>query len=152
MLFNLSTGESDLFRDLEQFRNEVNRLFNSAAERYAPGSGTAQGGTFPVNLYASEEELVLTAEMPGVAPEDVNLTLEQNLLTLSFKRELPAESKDMAYHRRERASGTFSRSIELPVRIDAERVQARADNGVLQVQLPRLAEDKPRKISIRAQS
>lgn len=152
MLFNIAPGESELFRDLEQFRNEVNRLFSSAAERYGPGPASAQGGSFPVNLYASDEELVLTAEMPGVTPEDVSLTLEQNLLTLSFKRELPAASADVAYHRRERAAGTFSRSIELPVRVDGERVQARADNGVLQVQLPRLAEDKPRKISIHAHS
>ena len=148
MLFNVPTVEPNLFRDLEQFRNEVNRIFTNAYDRYAP-SAAAQG-SFPINLYVGDEELVLTAEMPGVAPQAMELTVEDGVLTLSFERKPDELSQGTAYHRRERAYGRFSRSLELPVRVDADKVEARADNGVLQVRLPRLAEDKPRKITIKA--
>lgn len=147
--FNAPNGEADLFRDLEQFRNEVNRIFSTAYDRRESPYRTGEVG-FPVNLYASDDELVLTAELPGVVPEDVALTVEDDVLTIAFERKPEDEGEGISYHRRERAHGRFSRVLELPMRVHADKVEARVDNGVLQVRLPRLPEDKPRKIAINA--
>ncbi len=148
MVFNFPNGEADLFRNLESFRDELNRAFS---ESFGPaGAPAAAAGVFPVNVYGNDDELVLTAEMPGVDPGSVELSVEDNLLTVSFARpELP-DSQGASYHRRERAYGRFQRTVELPMRVDADKAEAHAENGVLQVRLPRLDADKPRRISIRA--
>lgn len=88
--------------------------------------------------------------MPGVSREDVNLNLQEDVLTLAGRREPKPGQENFNWQRRERAYGTFSRAVQLPFRVDPEKVQARFNNGVLEIELQRLEADRPRRIEIRA--
>ncbi|MCI0395314.1 MAG: Hsp20/alpha crystallin family protein [Chloroflexi bacterium] len=124
---------------MRRLQNEVDQVLDRGAAVRA----------FPlINLYAGDEGVIATAEIPGVSPENLNITVEGDLLTLSGSR--PVEEGDsLTYHRRERVVGEFSRTVQLPFRVNAEKVEANFRNGVLHITLPRLEEDKPRKISVK---
>jgi HSP20 family protein len=115
--------------------------------------GTAFQGTRgvypPVNLFETEEGFVLTAELPGVAPESVDVSIEGSTVTLSGERKIEyAASEGTAVHRRERQSGTFRRGFELPTEIDIDAANASHKNGVLTLNLPKSPSSKPRQITI----
>jgi HSP20 family protein len=93
--------------------------------------------------------VVVTAELPGVTREDVTISLQEDVLTLEGKREPKVQENNVNWQRRERAYGTFSRTVQLPFRVDADQVQARFDNGILEIELQRLEADRPKKIEIR---
>ena len=93
---------------------------------------------------------MLTIELPGVDPEDLDISIVSDSLTLSGERPLEQDG-DVKYHRRERWHGSFSRTMQMPFRVDSENVEANFRNGVLEVLLPRAEEDKPRRISVAAQ-
>ncbi len=133
----------DPFLELRRMQSEMNRVFSgfiSAAAREFP----------PVNIWLGENSVVVTAELPGMKREDVNISLQDEVLTLEGKREPQVQHQDVKWHRRERAYGTFARTIQLPFRVDPEKVQARYSNGVLEIELERLEADRPKKIQIRA--
>lgn len=92
--------------------------------------------------------MIVTAEIPGVLLESLELTVHQNTLTIKGNREPKVKAGDVNFHRRERTFGPFARSIVLPFAVDSERVQAATENGILKVHLPRPEADKPRKITI----
>jgi HSP20 family protein len=94
--------------------------------------------------------VVVTAELPGVTRDDVNISLEEDVLTIAGKREPKAQEQNVNWQRRELAYGTFSRAIQLPFRVDPDKVQARFNNGILEIELQRLEADRPKKIEIRA--
>jgi HSP20 family protein len=94
-------------------------------------------------------ELIVTAVIPGVQKEDVNVTLDKGVLTISGERKGPELPKDASWISNEIPSGTFSRSIELPARIASNGIQAELENGVLRVVLPKSEEERPRQISIK---
>lgn len=104
---------------------------------------------FPaINGWVNDEGLIVTAEIPGVEPDEIDISIVDESLTLNGTRddkELPEGSE---YIRRERSSGKFSRTIELPFRVDVDAVKAQFQNGVLRIELPRLPEEKPRKIKV----
>jgi HSP20 family protein len=133
---------ADPFGEIRRLQDEVNRLFASTRV------GAPQG--FPaVNVYAHEDGIALTAEMPGVKAEDLDISVFRETLTLRGRREeRPTDAK--GYHRRERGQGEFARSVTLPFRVDPERVEANLQNGVLRLSLHRPEEDKPRKITVKA--
>lgn len=132
----------DPFAELRRMQSEMNRLFG--------GFAAATARDFPpVNIWLGENSVVVTAELPGVTREDVNLSLQDDVLSLAGKREPKTQQENVAWQRRERAYGTFSRAIQLPFRVDPEKVQARFDNGILEVELERLEADRPKKIEIR---
>ncbi len=108
------------------------------------------GGVYPsVNLFESEEGYVLTAELPGVAPESVEVSIEGSTVTLSGERKIEyAAAEGTAVHRRERQSGTFRRGFELPTEIDIDAAKATHKNGVLTLNLPKSPASKPRQITI----
>jgi HSP20 family protein len=93
---------------------------------------------------------VVTVEVPGVKPEDLDITLEDGLLTIQGERRFTSESSEEQYHRVERRYGSFRRSITLPSQVKADAIEASFDNGVLEVVVPKAEEAKPRKISVRA--
>jgi HSP20 family protein len=93
--------------------------------------------------------VVVTAELPGVTRDEVTLNLQDDVLTLEGKRE-PTQQENINWQRRERAYGSFSRAVQLPFRVDPDKVQARFNNGVLEIELERLEADRPKKIEIRA--
>lgn len=132
----------DSFREMERIQNQLNKLF----ENYSAWRSTSEYP--PINVYVSEDSVVVTSEMPGVSLEDLDVSVVNDTLTLRGKR-LPDEFKSgEMLHRRERHFGEFSRSIQLPFRINAEGVKANFKKGVLHLALPRAEEDKPRKISV----
>jgi HSP20 family protein len=105
---------------------------------------------FPaVNLYETDDAYVLTAEVPGLAPEDLEISLEGSTVTLRGERKLTSE-EGASVHRSERPSGAFRRAIDLPVPIDAEKVDALHRHGVLTLRLPKAPEHRPRQITVKA--
>jgi HSP20 family protein len=141
--FFRSWGGSAPFADLRRLQDEVNRLFSSVQPAPAPG--------FPaVNAYANEDGIALTAQLPGVEQNDLDISVFRDTLTLRGQRQPEATERD-AYHRRERASGEFVRTISLPFQVDPDRVEATVQNGVLRISLHRPEQDKPKRIKISAQ-
>lgn len=133
----------DPFAEVRRMQSEMNRLFADFE--------TANASDFPaVNLWASSDGVMLTAEIPGVKAEDVDLAVHDDLLTLKGKRAPSVEEERASFHRRERPQGSFVRTVKLPFRVDPERVQARFTNGVLDVALLRPESERPRKIAIQS--
>ncbi len=109
---------------------------------------TARG--FPaVNVWQGTDSTAVTAELPGIEPADIDIQVKEDLLTIAGERKAPQED-EQTWHRRERGYGRFSRVVRLPYRVDPDKVEARFDNGVLQIELHRPEEDKPRRIDIKA--
>jgi len=128
---------------------EMMRRMSSDLDRGFLGTRATRG--FPaVNIWEGPDAAAVTAELPGVDPEDIDISVKENLLSLSGERKPPAADENVIWHRRERGFGEFSRSIGLPFRVDPENVEARFENGVLQIVLHRHEEDKPRRIEVKA--
>ncbi len=135
------------FRELSSLQTEMNRLFNTAFDT-PTGNGGARRWTPAMDLVETEEHFVLRADLPGMTEADVNIELEDNVLTVSGERKAEHEEKREGFYRVERAFGTFSRALTLPKGIDPEAVNASFSNGVLEVRVPKPEQRKPRKISI----
>jgi HSP20 family protein len=103
-----------------------------------------------VDVSESEKELVVSADLPGVDSKDVEITVKENILTLTGERKTEKEDKGESYHRVERAYGSFSRSFVLPSTVDETKVSAEYKDGVLRVHLPKREEIQPRKIAIKS--
>jgi len=129
--------------------NTLNRLFGTVFDAPLPSNGATLRRWMPaMDLVETGEHYVLRADLPGLAEEDVNIEVDERVLTVSGERKAEhAETKD-GYRRVERAFGSFSRALTLPEGIDAEAVTASFDKGVLEVQIPKPAQRKPRRISI----
>jgi HSP20 family protein len=140
-------------RELATIQGEMNRLFNTFFDP-AQGNGNTPTGArrwIPaMDLVETGEDFVLRADLPGLSEKDVNIELEDNVLTISGERKAEHEERKEGYHRVERASGSFSRSLTLPDGVDPERVQAAFDRGVLEVRIPKPEQRKPRKVTISA--
>ena len=136
-------------REFSTLQNEMNRLFNTVFDSPAPaGNGGLRRWMPAMDLVESGDHFVLRADLPGLSEEDVNIEVEERVLTISGERKAEhTETKD-GYQRFERAFGAFSRSLTLPEGIDAEAVSASFDRGVLEVRIPKPEQRKPRKISI----
>ena len=132
----------DPFVELRRMQTEMSRLFSGF-------SATTARDFPPINIWLGENSVVVTAELPGVTREDVTISLQEDVLTLEGKRE-PKVQENVNWQRRERAYGTFSRAVQLPFRVDADKVQAHFNNGILEIELQRLEADRPKKIEIRA--
>jgi HSP20 family protein len=131
----------DPFAELRRMQGEMNRLFSglAPATREFP----------PINIWLGDNSLVVASELLGVTRDDVMLSLQEDVLTLEGARR-PTEEQNVNWQRRERAYGTFSRAVQLPFRVDPDKVRARFNNGILEIELERLEADRPKKIEIRA--
>jgi HSP20 family protein len=141
------------FRDLVSLQDRMNRLFDESFRGATRGAGDddwALGGSWApaVDIYEQDGNIVLKAELPGVDPKDVDVRVENNVLTLRGERKLDNEVKRENYHRVERSYGAFSRSFTLPNVIDTEKIKAEYKDGVLRMTLPTREEAKPKQISI----
>lgn len=136
--------------ELSTIQNEMNRLFNTFFDM--PEGDRPPGGQrrwIPaMDLMETQDEFVLRADLPGVSEGDVDITLQDNVLTISGQREARHEAKAEGYYRVERGSGSFSRSLTLPEGVNGEQIHADFDRGVLEVHIPKPEERKPRKVSI----
>ena len=131
----------DPFVELRRMQSEMNRMF--------AGFTPAARDFPPVNIWLGDNSVVLTSELPGVSRDDVTINLQEDVLTLERSRR-PRQEQDANWQRRERAYGAFSRAVQLPFRVDPDKVQARFNNGILEIELERLEADRPKKIEIRA--
>jgi HSP20 family protein len=130
----------------ETLRRELDELF----DRFGALSPGLARGAFPAcNLYETQDAFVLTAEIPGVAPEELEILLEGSTITLRGERKQPSE-EGASVHRSERPAGAFRRAIDLPVPIDGEKVEAVHRCGVLTLRLPKAPEHRPRQIAVKA--
>jgi HSP20 family protein len=137
--------------EVNTIQNEMNRLFNTFFEQPAQ-SGRGDGATRrwlpPMDLVESADQYVLRADLPGLDDGDVNIQLEDNVLTISGERTARHENKDEGYYRLERASGGFSRSLTLPEGVDPDRIVAHFDRGVLEIWIPKPEQKKPKTVHI----
>ena len=144
------------FEDMETLRREIDRAFEGFGIGQAPSHRVAfLPATGPrrypmVNLLEDKDHLYIEALTPGVDPQSLNLSVMQNRLTLSGeKSRTPGEIKPEAFHRNERASGKFVRTIDLPVEVDEARIQAEYKNGLLMITLPKAEKARPKQINVR---
>jgi len=132
---------------LNQLRRQMDRAIDDLDRT---GRWPAEIRGYPaINLYDDASRFVLTADLPGHGPDDVKVTLNQDVLTLVGERKSDGP-EGYSVHRQERAPVRFSRSLKLPSRVDPEKVEATLDNGVLRVTVEKAAEVQPRKITVRA--
>lgn len=136
-------------RELSSLQNRVNRLFH---ESYGP-EGREENlmtSTFApaVDVYEDEHQVTLKIEIPGIDEKDVDIRVENNTLTVQGERKFEKEEKEENFRRVERQYGSFTRTFTLPSTIDADRVQASYDKGILKISLPKKAEAKPKQIKI----
>jgi len=130
------------FRELRRLQEEMDRLTRSA---------TAPQGFPAINVYAHQDDIVITAELPGVKEDDLDITVHRDTVTLRGQRQDQPEGAQ-GYHRRERRSGPFGRTFSLPFQVDPERVEAKLSNGILTLTLHRPEHDKPKRIRVSATS
>jgi HSP20 family protein len=132
----------DLFRDLRSVEDEFDRIAGRAFSRdsWVP----------PLDVRESEDRFDVTVDLPGLEPDQVNVTFEDGMLSISGKREFSTEDRGDTWHRIERSFGTFARSMRLPQTADTERIEATFDKGVLTVAVPKVEQAKPRTIEVRS--
>jgi len=136
--------------ELNTIQTEMNRLFNSFSDQ--PASGGRGGGLRrwvpAMDLVETADRYVLRADLPGISEEDVNIELQDNVLTVSGERKPGKEGQQDGYFRLERAFGAFSRSLTLPDGVDAGGVEAHFERGVLEITIPKPEQKKPRQVRI----
>jgi HSP20 family protein len=134
----------DPFRDVMALREEVNRLFGRTL---GEGAGAAVW-TPAVDVFDTKDAIVLKVELPGLTPADIDIEIDDNVLTIKGERRFEEKLEDGRYYRLERSYGHFSRSLTLPQGVRGDAVEASFEQGVLQVRVPKADEVKPRKISV----
>ena len=128
---------------------EMRRMQQEMNQRLAGLTADAAQEFPPINLWVGEDSVAVTAELPGISPDEVELTVRENTLTVKGEREPQVEDEKSIWHRRERAYGNFSRTVQLPFRVDPQQVEARFAYGILEVELHRPEADRPKKIQIK---
>jgi HSP20 family protein len=138
----------DPVRELDSFQSEMNRLFDRFFDGRSGNGNTVQRWIPAMDVVETEDHLVLRADLPGMSEDDVEIEIKDGVLTVSGERRSENEEKGEGYHRVERAFGRFSRSLALPQGTEADQVDAKFDNGVLEVQVPKPQESKPTRVQI----
>lgn len=136
---------SSPWRELDRLQRDMNRLF-------ADMGSESQGRTAPsypaMNVWTNEDGAVITAELPGMNADDIDISITGDALTLRGDRAADDLGENGKYHRRERNIHSFSRTIQLPFAVEAEQVEARFEKGILHISLPRAEAEKPKKIAV----
>lgn len=141
----------NLFGDLTEMQEEMNRFFDDFFGEHQ--TQMAQGQWLPsVDVSETDSELVVRAELPGMTHDDIEVNLQDNVLTLKGEKKQDKREEKESYHCLERSYGSFSRSFSLPTGVRADQITATFKDGVLVVSLPKAEEVKPKKISISASS
>ena len=135
----------DPFASLAEIQDEMNRLFDTSMRQH----GHLEGAFSPsLDIYEEKDSLMVKADLPGLNKEDVSVALQDNVLTIKGERKYEAEKKETNFYRRERVHGSFVRSVELPVTVDANKVSAQFRDGVLHITLPKSESAKPKEIKV----
>jgi HSP20 family protein len=134
-----------LWRDMDRLQQDMNRLFNL----YSPSS-KRRAPTYPaINIWVNDDSQVVSAEMPGVRVEDIDISVDGDTLTISGELGSDEVPEGAYVHRKERGFGKFSRTIQLPYPVDTEKVEASLKHGILNITLPHVEAVKPKKIAIK---
>jgi HSP20 family protein len=141
----------DPAREVGSLPSEVNRLFDTFFGG-GPANGWLRRWVPPMDLVETDDHLVLRADLPGLDGDDVNIEVKDGVLTVSGERRSEHEEKADGYYRVERAFGGFSRSMTLPEHVDADRISASFDKGVLEIRIPKPEERKPHRVEISAEA
>ena len=144
-MFGTSIGRLRMapMRELQRLQHDINRAFSGfdsflVVQEY-PALNVRDNGT----------DVIVTAELPGIDPDNLNVSVVNDVLSLSGLREPEALKEGEVYHRQERKHGNFSRAINLPFGVDAGKVEASYKNGILTITLPRAEKEKPKKITVK---
>jgi HSP20 family protein len=139
----------DPFRDLSMLQDRMNRLFDDAGRGGRSEEPSATTSWSPaVDIFETEGEIVVKAELPAMDRKDITLNLEKNVLTLRGERRFEKETKEENYHRIERSYGAFSRAFSIPATVDEDKIRADYKDGVLKIVLPKKEQAKPKQIRI----
>ncbi len=137
------------FRELAALQSEMSRWMNQVAGPGSPGNGNAASTWLPpVDVWETGTELVLSFDLPGVEEDRISVELDDNVLTVSGERERAEQAEGDRFYRYERRLGQFARSVTLPQGVDEDGIQAGYKDGVLEVRVPKPAEQKPRRIPV----
>ncbi len=141
----------DPFREVSTLQERINRLFEDAFPRARDlEEGLSRGAWRPaVDIYEGETAVILKAELPGIRKEDVTVEIKDNVLTITGERTADAKVQAEKYYRRERTYGTFSRSFNLQYAVNPDKIKARFKDGVLEIELPKPEEEKPKQINVK---
>jgi HSP20 family protein len=140
----------DPFRDVVSLREAMNSLLQDSFVRPAGALGGHGSGGFPLDVSENENEFVLHASLPGVKPEEVQITVHGDTVTLRGETKSKEEKKGETWHLRERRFGTFQRAVSLNTPIDSDKASAQFDHGVLTLTLPKAEAARPKQIKVGA--
>jgi HSP20 family protein len=135
----------ETFKGMERLQNQLNSLFDGHT------AGRFDSELPPLNIWTSADAAVITAELPGLSAEDIDVSVVNDTVTLHGSRPPEQLPEGHVLHRSERFCGRFSRSVQLPFRVNADNIQATFKNGILELRLPRTEQDKPRKITVQSE-
>lgn len=140
----------DPFSEMESLQKEMNRLFDVSLSRHPWGDPTLLGGQWApaVDVYDSKDDILVKADLPGLKKDEIEVSVHDNNLIIKGEKKKEAEVKEKEYFRTERFTGSFFRSIPLPAPVDTQKVDAKYQDGVLQITLPKREEAKPKQIKI----
>jgi len=146
------SAQWDMMRELSSMQDRMNRIWGTMYDRGREDVSGHGAWLPPVDIYeTADQEIVLKAELAGLKRDAIDLTVENNTLTIRGQRQPDEAAADAQFHRSERVFGTFSRSFTLPNTVDAAKVKAEYRDGVLTVRLPRREETRPRQIAVDVQ-
>lgn len=134
-----------VLREMDRLQREMNRLFAQSPSRLTTAP------SYPaINVWTKEDGQFVSAEMPGIHVEDIEISVNGDVLTISGARNPDVVPEDVHYHRKERGFGEFSRTIQLPFAVDTDKVEANFKDGVLNITLPRIEAELPKKITVKS--
>jgi HSP20 family protein len=147
---NMELTRWDPFKDLQVLQDRMNRLFNESAGRLTGRTEEVLGGHWvpEVDIYEGEHEFVVKADLPGLEIKDIDIQIQENILTIKGERQIDQELVKDQYHRIERSYGSFQRSFTLPNIVDQEKVKAKFKDGVLEIRIPKQERAKPKQIQV----
>jgi HSP20 family protein len=147
-----SISRWETFRGLTSLQDQVNRLFEDTVSRGRTGDSDLATWAPAVDIYETDQELVVKADLPAVDEKDIDIRVESNTLTIRGDRKFQRETNEDNYLRIERAYGNFTRSFSLPNTVNTEGIRAEYRNGVLTVHMAKREESKPKQIKISVSS
>jgi HSP20 family protein len=156
-MFAITRNTTPAYSDAQTLQGRLSRLFDEAFRGW-PVTTQEDGGSLvgqwvpPVDVFEDKDAVRIVAELPGVKPEDVQISLENNVLTVRGEKRQTAEENSDRVHRYERYYGIFERSFSVPTTVDAEHIKATYDLGVLTIRLPKMERAKPRQIEIKVEA
>ena len=152
-MLSLTRMQRDPLAEASSFERRINRFFNEALGGWDWQNRDNVGAAWvpAVDIFEEADSIRILAEVPGVKPEDVKISVEGSVLTINGTKQQVAEERTERVHRYERAYGAFERTFTLPATIDAEKIRASYDHGVLTVTLPKVEKARPRQIQVAVQ-